>query len=339
MITSRRIDRVRRVPQKFRGTGPSFAAASTMVVAALAATALLNRHFAKKAEQINPPTGRFVEVNGVRLHYVERGTGAPVVLLHGNGSMVRDFELSGLIDLAAKEYRVVAFDRPGFGHSERPRGNVWTPGAQADVIAHALAKLGISRAVVLGHSWGASVAVAMGVRHPALAQSLVLASGYYYPSPRFDAVASLVPSLPLVGDVLSHTVSPLFSRAIWPLALRKIFGPQPIPAKFGAFPKEMAVRPSQIEAAVDEVAMMVPEAFAMREQYTNLRMPIVIVAGDEDRLIDTESQSARLHAMLPHSSFHRIRGHGHMIQQTGTDEVMSAIREAANGSATRAAAE
>jgi pimeloyl-ACP methyl ester carboxylesterase len=88
---------------------------------ALAAMALLNRHLAKKAEDDNPPAGQFLEVDGVRLHYVERGSGDPLVLLHGNGSMIEDFESSGLVDLAAKNYRVIVIDRPGFGHSSRPR--------------------------------------------------------------------------------------------------------------------------------------------------------------------------------------------------------------------------
>ena len=341
MNTSRSIKRARRfLPhQSSRVRTYSFATASTIAIAALAATALINRHLAKKAEQDNPPSGRFVDVNNVRLHYVERGKGDPVVLLHGNGSMIQDFESSGLIDLAAKEFRVIAFDRPGFGHSDRPRNKVWTPEAQADLIARALAKLGVTKAIILGHSWGASVAVAVGLKHSALARALVLASGYYYPSLRPDALASVAPSLPLIGDVLSHTVSPLFSRVIWPKAMRKIFGPQPVPVKFGAFPKEMALRPSQIRASATEAAMMVPDAFMMRGQYADLKMPIVIVAGEQDRLIDIEAQSARLHSALPHSSFHRVPENGHMIQQTATDHVMSAIREAANGSASLAAAE
>jgi len=91
------------------------------VLAAAAGAALLNHWLAKKAERRNPPRGRFVMVQGVRLHYVERGTGPALVLLHGNGSMIEDFQASGLIDLAAENYRVIAFDRPGFGHSNRPR--------------------------------------------------------------------------------------------------------------------------------------------------------------------------------------------------------------------------
>ena len=144
------------------------------MVAALALSALVNRYLAKKAERANPPIGRFITVNGVRLHYVERGTGTPLVLLHGNGSMIEDFQSSGLIDLAAKKYRVIAFDRPGFGHSDRPRSTIWTPEAQADLIAAALKEIGVPRAIVLGHSWGTLVALALAMKYPQEVQALVL---------------------------------------------------------------------------------------------------------------------------------------------------------------------
>jgi pimeloyl-ACP methyl ester carboxylesterase len=136
--------------------------------------------------------------------------------------MVQDFECSGLIDLAARAYRVIAFDRPGFGHSERPRSRIWTPDAQAKALKSALDQIGVSSAIVLGHSWGASVAVAMGLEYPALVRGLVLASGYYYPTPRVDALASIASSLPLIGDIMSHTVSPLLSRLAWPRMMAKI---------------------------------------------------------------------------------------------------------------------
>jgi hypothetical protein len=100
------------------------------VAALLATSAAINAQLARKAERDYPPRGKFLEINGVRLHYVERGAGDTLVLLHGNGSMIQDFESSGLIDLAAESYRVIAFDRPGFGHSERPRATIWTPDAQ-----------------------------------------------------------------------------------------------------------------------------------------------------------------------------------------------------------------
>jgi hypothetical protein len=90
--------------------------AAGAVVAAVA-SALLNHWLAQKAERRNPPIGRFITVDGVRLHYLERGTGTPLILLHGNGSMIEDFQSSGLIDLAAKKYRVIAFDRPAPQHN------------------------------------------------------------------------------------------------------------------------------------------------------------------------------------------------------------------------------
>ena len=115
--------------------------AAAVTAGVLAVAALVNRHLAQKAEAENPPTGRFLEIDGVRLHYVERGTGEPLVLLHGNGSMIQDFDSSGLIDLAARNHRVIVFDRPGFGHSERPRNVIWTPVAQAELINAALKRL------------------------------------------------------------------------------------------------------------------------------------------------------------------------------------------------------
>jgi pimeloyl-ACP methyl ester carboxylesterase len=307
-----------------------YAVAAVATAGALATLALVNRRLARNAENDNPPAGQFLEVNGVRLHYVERGSGAPLVLLHGNGSMIQDFESSGLIDLAARNYRVIVFDRPGFGHSDRPRNVVWTPAAQAELINSALHRLGVPHAIVLGHSWGASVAVALALKYPRLVQGLVLASGYYYPTLRPDVVAVSAPAVPLVGDVLRYTIAPIVSRVMWPLLMTKIFGPRSVPEKFEGFPKEMAVRPSQIRASAAESALMIPDAFQFRDQYANLKMPVVIVAGEEDRLVDIDTQSERLHRDVPQSRFHRVPGTGHMIHQTATGVVMSAIDEVAS---------
>jgi pimeloyl-ACP methyl ester carboxylesterase len=320
------------VAAKRRRSSPAhpYAVAAAVTVGALALSALVNRHLAKRAEHDNPPTGQFLEVDGVRLHYVERGSGEPLVLLHGNGSMIEDFEASGLVGLAATTHRVIVFDRPGFGHSDRPRNVLWTPDAQAELIKRALERLGVSHAIVLGHSWGASVAVALALKYPALLRGLILASGYYYPTARADVVALAAPALPLVGGVLSHTLSPLVSRAMWPLMMAKIFGPRSVPGKFEVFPKEMALRPSQIRASAAESALMIPDALHFQNQYADLKMPVVIIAGEQDRLVDIDRQSARLHSEIPQSTFHRIPENGHMIHQTATNQVMAAITEVAS---------
>jgi pimeloyl-ACP methyl ester carboxylesterase len=305
------------------------AVGAAVVVAALAISALVNRFVAKKAERNNPPTGKFVEVEGVRLHYIERGEGESLVLLHGNGSMIEDFSSSGLVDKAARRYRVIVFDRPGFGHSERPRRTIWTPEAQADLICKALRQIGVSRAIVLGHSWGASVAAALALKHPEMVAGVILASGYYYPTVRGDAVFLSGPAVPGIGDILSHTFSPILGRLMWPFVMRKIFGPSPVPKKFDGFPKEMALRPSQVRASAAESALMIPGAFALRKDYARLKMPVAIIAGEEDRLIDIDQQSARLHHEVTQSTLRRVPGVGHMVHQSATDLVMAAIDEAA----------
>jgi pimeloyl-ACP methyl ester carboxylesterase len=165
----------------------------------LAISALINHRLAKRAERDNAPTGKFIEIDGVRLHCVERGTGDPLVLLHGNGSMVQDFQASGLIELGAERYRVIAFDRPGFGHSEPPRSTIWTPEAQAELFHGAFSKIGVSRAIVLGHSWGASVPIALALQYPEVVSGLALVSGYYYPSVRADVVAMSIPAVPALA--------------------------------------------------------------------------------------------------------------------------------------------
>jgi pimeloyl-ACP methyl ester carboxylesterase len=295
---------------------------------ALAASAVVNHRRAKRAERRNRPVGRFLEVDGLRLHYIDHGRGDPVVLLHGNGSMIQDFLSSGLVDMAAENFRVIVFDRPGFGYSERPRGTTWTPQAQADLLHRALAQIGVSRARVLGHSWGASVAVALALKYPDTVSGLILVSGYYYPSIRFDVVALSSPAVPVIGDLMRYTVSPVAGRLLWPLVLRKIFGPAPVPEKFAQFPVEMALRPSQLRASAAESFLMIPDAFAYAGSYAQLRMPVTIIAGSEDRLVDTEKQSYRLHRQVRQSSFRRVRGAGHMVHQTATREIMSAIEQA-----------
>lgn len=295
----------------------------------LAATAVVNRRLADKAQRDNPPQGRFIDIDGVVLHYVERGNGRPLVLFHGNGSMIQDFQSSGLIDLAAANYRVIVFDRPGFGHSLRPRNIVWTPEAQAELFMKALDRLQVRQAIVMGHSWGASVAVALAIKHPDFVEALVLASGYFFPTARADVVALSAPAIPGLGDLVSVTISPLLSRLMWPAMLRKLFGPRAVPEKFAGFPKEMAVRPSQIRASAAETALMIPAAYASAKAYEGLAMPMIIIAGEDDRLIDIDEQSGRLHDEVKQSKLHRIPGIGHMIQQSATVDVMAAIDEAA----------
>ena len=312
---------------------------ASFVVAAIvlmALTAVANFILAQRAERLNPPKGRVISAQGVRLHYLEQGRSGPaLVLLHGNGSMIEDFVSSGLIEGAARKYRVIAFDRPGFGHSDRPRNKVWTPENQAQAIRAALAEIGISEFLVLGHSWGTFVALALAMRYPQSVKALILVSGYYFPTARADVVLFSAPAIPIVGDILRYTVSPIVSRLIWPLLLDKIFGPAAVPTKFKQlFPKEMAVRPSQLRASAADSALMIPAATTLQNDYRGLPMPVVIAAGAEDKFVESE-QSARLHSDIPGSTLRIIPRNGHMVHQTATIDIMDAIDTAASLGRTR----
>lgn len=307
--------------------------AGAAVLAALSGAAIFNHLRARRAERQTPPAGRFVTIGGVRLHYVERGNGPPLVLLHGNGATLEDMTSSGLVDRLAERYRVIAFDRPGFGYSDRPRTRVWTPEAQADLLAAALARLGIGPAVVIGHSWGTLVTLALALDHPMAVRSAVLLSGYYFPTLRADVPMLSGPAVPVVGDVLSHTVSPLLGRAMAPALVRRIFSPAPVAATFARFPLELSLRPSQVRASAADTALMIPGAATLSRRYSELRTPLMIVAGDGDKIVDFERQSVRLHGSVPGSELRILSGAGHMIHHTAPDMVVEAIDAAAHRAA------
>ena len=310
-----------------------WAAAAGVTAAVLTACALYVRHKTRQAERMNPPTGRFVTAQGVRLHFTVHGRDdAPqtIVMLHGTGSMGAELEASGIVEMAAQRLRVIVFDRPGHGHSDRPAGRLWTPNEQADLFQAALLRMGVERPIVLGHSWGSLVALAMAMRHPDAVGALVLASGYYFPSVRLDAPLLSLRALPLVGTLLRHTLSPLVSRLAWPLALRRVFGPAPTSEAFRErVPVWLALRPSQLRANAQEAAMLVPATLAMRKHYPELAVPAVLVAGARDRYLSTTWHSAHLHELLDRSWLRIVEDAGHMVHHAAPAQVLAAIDQAA----------
>lgn len=300
-------------------------APALLAAAGLAASFVYVRAQSKKAERENPPAGQFVVVDGVRLHNVERGEGPALVLLHGNGVFLQDFELSGLLEHAARRYRVIAFDRPGFGYSERPRGAVWMPATQAKLLHDALRALGVERPIVLGHSWGTLVALSMALDFPADVRALALLSGYYYPSVRLDAPLSAVPALPVIGHLLRYTVSPLLGRLIWPAVAKRMFSPREVAARFNFLPVWMALRPRQLGASAAESGMMIPAAALLQKRYAELAMPVAIVTGTGDLVVDAQHNAVRLHEQVRHSNLLMEPGVGHMVHYAAPDRVMAAV--------------
>ena len=297
--------------------------------AAAVAAAAFNAVRARRAEESNPPVGSFIEVDGVRLHYRERGSGPPIVLLHGNGTMIQDWLASGVFEALAKTNRVIAFDRPGFGHSERPRTTIWTPAAQAKLIAAALAAMGEGPATIVGHSFGTMVAAELGLGHPEAVSALVLVGGYYYPSIRPDAALAAPPAIPVVGDAIRYTVSPLIGAAMKRPMEAQIFAPAPVSPGWAAeFPFEMTLRPSQIRAAAAEAALTVAAAASLAPRLGGLTLPVTLIAGNGDKVVSTEGQSVRLAGALAGSELLLVEGAGHMVHHSGGRQVVQAILDA-----------
>ena len=78
-------------------------------VAVLTGSAVLSQVLAHQAEKNNPARGKFIEIDGVRMHCVEEGTGEPIDFIHGNASMIEDLASSGVLSMAAKNGRAIAF--------------------------------------------------------------------------------------------------------------------------------------------------------------------------------------------------------------------------------------
>ena len=312
-----------------RAGGVALATAAT-----LAASALYAKVRTRQAERDNPPEGEFIDIDRVRLHYIDRGQGPAVVLVHGNGSMIQDFELSGIVDKLAETNRVIVFDRPGYGHSDRPDFRNFDPRSQAALLRRALLRLHVEDPVIVGHSWGTLIALWMGVMHPNAIRGLVLMSGYYYPSLRLDVPLLSMPAIPYVGTFLRHTVSPVLGRMMWPLVKRRVFGPPATPEPFASgYPVWMSLRPGTLYASASETAMMQSAASELAPQFERLKVPVTLLAGASDRLVSTKAQTMRLHKALRMSRLHVVEGKGHMLHHEAPDDVVLAIRQAAAASA------
>lgn len=296
--------------------------------ALLAASALFVQYKSRQTERIHPPTGGFIEVDGVRLHYREQGSGSPVVLLHGNGIDLNDFQVSGIAQQIALAHRVILIDRPGFGYSDRPEGRSWWPRNQAALLLQALDRLQVQSPLLVAHSWGTLVALEMALARPDALRGLVLISGYYYPSLRLDVPLLSAPAIPLLGTLMRHTISPLLGRLMWPGVVRGMFKPvDPTPA-FREVPAWMSLRPGQLRASAAETAMMVPAAYSLSKRYAGLTTPLTILAGEGDRVVKAGEQSGRLHQDVPGSSLHIAPAAGHMIHHQMPDWVCRMINRA-----------
>lgn len=281
--------------------------------AGLAASALLVNYLARRAEKNHRPLGRFTTIGTMHVHYLDRGSGPPVLVLHGNGGVVEEVASSGLVDHLAASHRVIVLDRPGFGLSSRPDRD-WGPEREARFLLALMHQLGIERPVVVAHSWATLAAISLALEDPDSVSGLVLVGGYYYPTTRSDVVLQRLVAMPIVGDILRNTLWPLVCRVAAPLAFQRVFAPfAPTDAFLDSYPVPMAVRPSQLTAVADDTVDMPKAAARLCARYAELQIPVDLIAGLEDKMVSTAHHSRRINRELHNSFIDEVPGAGHMV--------------------------
>jgi pimeloyl-ACP methyl ester carboxylesterase len=282
-----------------------------------------------RALRLYPPTGPLLTIGGRRVHAHVQGRGPAVILLHGASGNVRDFTFD-LVGRLAPRYRVIAFDRPGLGHSEALHDRGESPWEQAVHLDAAAEALGVGRAVVVGHSFGGAVAMAWAMARPARAAAVVSLAGATNPwagglGPWYAIAASR-----LGGATVVPLLAALAPRARAEEFLAAIFRPQPVPAGYAAhIGIDLALRPEQIRANARQVHVLKAHLQAMAARYGDLRLPVEILHGDADRIVPLAVHGARLAAQVPGARLTVLPGVGHMPHHADPRATLAVIDRAA----------
>jgi pimeloyl-ACP methyl ester carboxylesterase len=301
----------------------------SLLLAIAAGLLLFTIHMVRQVEAALPPTGRFVDVPGARLHVVERGQGPALLLVHGLAGQLCHFTYA-LVDQLATQCRVVAVDRPGSGYSVRAPNASAALGAQADVLAALIDELGMGRPLVVGHSLGGAVALALAQRHPERVAGLLLLAPLTHPvreiSPAFNGLKI---AKPWMRTLVAWTLAVPFGMAKRDEVLQLIFGPESVPADFATRGGGLlTLRPSHFVAACTDLAAAPEDLEGMTQRYGTMQLPVRIIYGRDDRILSPQEQGDTLAAKLPGARLTLIEG-GHMLPITAPDAVAQFIREAA----------
>jgi pimeloyl-ACP methyl ester carboxylesterase len=279
--------------------------------------------------QVDFETGEFVEVEGVRLHYLSRGAGRPVVLLHGNSGFAHDFA-SVLESVDGREFRALAFDRPGHGFSERPAQD-GAMSSQARLIRGALDALGVRRPLLVGHSWGAALALTYALQYPDDAAALVLlAPAVYAEDVMYEAQRILV-EIPVLSELFIRA-SETFIRTEIKRNLERAFSPDELPLDYLRAAESLWTRPSHVRAFMQDEYGYNPAVELLAPRYSKVGVPTLIVTGDADGLVNPERHAYPLHGEIGHSELVILQAAGHMLPHTRPEAVVKALRSAAQAS-------
>ncbi|QJW85710.1 alpha/beta fold hydrolase [Ramlibacter terrae] len=277
------------------------------------------------------PQGEWIEVEGERLHYRTLGEGPPIVLVHGLGGNMRNFDYLPLAELA-RDFRLVLLDRPGSGHSPRSSDARAALGEQARVVAGFLRAMRFDRPPLLvGHSLGGAVSLAVALREPDAVAGLALIAPLTHdvpePPPAFKALAIRKPRL---RRALAYTTAMPASIARGQQVLTFVFAPEPPPRDFpvrgGGL---LGLRPQAFYATSTDLTALEHQLAPQEARYGELRLPVHLLYGDGDRVLDWKVHGQALAAKVPQARLQVVPGAGHMLPVTQPQLTAEFLRRAA----------
>ncbi|MBY4870122.1 alpha/beta fold hydrolase [Burkholderia sp. Bp9017] len=286
------------------------------VVAVLAALALFSGYVASRVTRAFPPEGRFVDIGGDRLHYVEYGSGPPIVFVHGLAGQLRNFAYLPLARLA-QQHRVILVDRPGAGRSLRGAGSQANVFAQARTIAAFIDALKLDRPVLVGHSLGGAIALAVGLNHPERVSRLALIAplSHEQSEPPGPFKPLMLPS-PLVRRFVSWTFAIPLTILTGRKAVQQVFAPEDVPRDFpvkgGGL---LGLRPRVFYATATDLLSAPVDLPAMTRRYAELSLPVDVLYGRADPILNWRDHGEALAKKSARVRLKVVEG-GHMLPVT-----------------------
>lgn len=276
---------------------------------------------------------KLVNVEGANLHFVIKGAGRPVVLIHGNPGSCQDW--ARLYGPLSSRYQVIAFDRPGHGHSDRLNHQDVTVEVQAQLLCAALDQLRVERPILVGHSWGGALAMAYALQYPRDVSGLVLLAPAVYESDDGVSFLSKAPAWPLIGDLVNFLFTPLIAAWLVRTDLQKAFSPDPVPKNYLRHTLAEWTVPKKVKWYSVDDALLNESLPKLSPRYSELNMPTAILTGDSDLIVPAKENSHRLAKALPNAKLSVLARTGHQLAFTRPDAVVEAIDSVANLSANK----
>ncbi|EEE37427.1 hypothetical protein RKLH11_1263 [Rhodobacteraceae bacterium KLH11] len=302
-----------------------------LLAACLLIMALWTRRLTRQGAHIVPQLGRIVPVDGGSIHYVEQGhpVNPTIVMIHGLSGQLQHFTYALTEDLA-KDFHVLAVDRPGCGYSTRDSAELAALPEQARMIHEFLDIKGVQNALLVGHSLGGAVALAMALDYPDKTRALALLAPLTQEMPQTPAVFKpLEIRTEWLRNLIGHTIAVPLARKTAPLVLRDVFTPEPAPADFldragGA----LGLRPSAFITASQDVIGVETSLPALCKRYKDLHVHGGILFGAKDPILSASEHGTTM--MQFGLSSEVLEDRGHMILITAPEACSDFIRRIAS---------